>query len=430
MTHIYAEDHVTLDSEKVTERDDPVHGKVTVFHDVPIASEIVHEYPDGMAYKSRDELESYAWTVDGRWVCVGSHPSAGVVSDREQVHGRTVNPRYVKDLKDPKTNRPNRAGVRADVEIFNSKVPPAILNDMRNGKKQDVSIGFFYSMDATPGTVEDGPFKGAEYDYVQRNMFHDHLAAGIDNGRCPSPYCGLSADELKEKILGGDPFAGFENWDDCVSTVMEENPEYSREQAEKVCGKLKSKYEDKVVEERALDRAKRVALSALWQIMEETEELKGELDAYKDIKREDWWRRINWRDSEMTPLYHRLSEDTRKLITEAGLCPTCGQDAPRSEAERAMSHFEITEEEWEAMSEEEKQEYIDKLPERGSGDTVEYEDGPAFDFKLIPVDSKEQEDDSEETEEGEDEGGSKEESFDVSTVLERAERVLGAVRRT
>ena len=54
---------------------------------------------------------------------------------------------------------------------------------------------------------------------------------------------------------------------------------------------------------------------------------------------------------------------------------TCGKiekqtkkkDAPRTEAERAMAHFNIGEEEWEKLSDEEKQKYIDRLPPRGSG---------------------------------------------------------------
>ena len=247
MKLIYQQDQVKLDAGRITEYKHPAFGDTTVFHDVVIASEIVQPYDDGKAWKPRDELEAYAWTVDGRWVIVGAHPSDGIISDRGQVSGRTVNPRYVKDLNDPNTNRPCRAGVRADVEVFNKKVSPNTLEDMKNGKKQDVSIGFFFSKDEVAGMIEDGPFKGDAYDYVQRNMFHDHLAAGIDNGRCPMPYCGLGADELNKNIVG-DPFAGFENFNDCVTKIMAKNPKLSKESAIKICGSLKEKHEDTVSE--------------------------------------------------------------------------------------------------------------------------------------------------------------------------------------
>lgn len=380
-TKIYQEDQIILDSEHVSEYKDPIFGDVTVFHDVPIASEIVHEYPDGMAWKSRKELQDYAWTAEGRWVTVGGHPDAGIVSDRAQVHGRTVNVKYVKNLVDPKTDRPNRAGVKADVEFFNSRIAPETLKDMKNGKKQDVSIGFFYTKDDKPGEVdEDGPCKGLKYDYAQRNLFHDHLAAGIDNGRCPSPYCGLSADEIKRKILVGDPFAGFKDFEACVAGIMKENPDYSREQAEATCGMLKKKYEDTVMEDHVLNKAMNTALHALLRVMDEIEEAQGELDAIKETKQEEWWRILDWRTGETRSLFYALNADTRRLIKEAGLCPTCGEDKPRSEAERAMSHFELTEEEWNALTEEEQQEYIDKLPPKGSGGDGEQElDGEAFD---------------------------------------------------
>jgi predicted Fe-S protein YdhL (DUF1289 family) len=69
-------------------------------------------------------------------------------------------------------------------------------------------------------------------------------------------------------------------------------------------------------------------------------------------------------------------------------------DAKRTEAERAMSHFNITEEEWAKLSDEEKQKYIEKLPERGEGkedendESLPYEDGKPIESTLTLVDSK------------------------------------------
>ena len=105
--------------------------------------------------------------------------------DRGQIAGRTVNPRFRKDLKD-KTGRPMRRGIVVDLQIFNSKIIPELLADMKSGKKSEVSIGFFFERDETPGTVTDGTLKGEAFDYIQRNIFGDHTAVGIDNVARPS----------------------------------------------------------------------------------------------------------------------------------------------------------------------------------------------------------------------------------------------------
>ena len=43
-----------------------------------------------------------------------------------------------------------------------------------------------------------GEFQGQKYDYVQRNICIDHLAAPIEQGRCPSPYCGINVDSAED----------------------------------------------------------------------------------------------------------------------------------------------------------------------------------------------------------------------------------------
>lgn len=339
MTQIYQTDSFTLDAEKITEEKHPIYGDITTFHGVVIASEIVQPYGDGKAWKPREELEAYAWTVDGRWVMLGAHPEDGIISTRDQVSGRTVNPVYVKNLKDPKTGRTNRAGVKADVQIFNERVPKKTLEDMKNGKKQDVSIGFFYTKDETKGIVDKDSCKGDEYDYVQRNMFHDHLAAALDtgNGRCTMPYCGLGADEIGRRVTG-DPFAGFENWADCIAKIREENPDLSDEQVEDICGKLKSENEDNKEEKDTLRKSLREIAQ---MILDEMEEIKGMKQAIKDEKeKKEWYFAINWRDEPFKMIYDCLSEDIRTLLTEEGLCPHCDEEKESEECEEGYEKNE------------------------------------------------------------------------------------------
>ena len=53
---------------------------------------------------------------------------------------------------------------------------------------------------------------------------------------------------------------------------------------------------------------------------------------------------------------------------------------PRSDADRAKAHFGISDEEWDKLSDEEKQAYIDKLPPRGSGGDSEEQAEPERDL--------------------------------------------------
>lgn len=160
-----------------------------------IASEIVHQYEDGWAYKPAQEIEKMAKIavdIGAVPVKILEHPGAAtnnLLVKQSDVYGRTENFQYVKNLADPKTGRPMRRGVRADIRWFKDRVPEKVLTEIRNGTKRDVSIGFTFDTDPTPGK-----WNGTNYDYVQRNIFLNHLAAPITKGRCPGPVCGIGFD--------------------------------------------------------------------------------------------------------------------------------------------------------------------------------------------------------------------------------------------
>ena len=314
-------DQVEIDASKIEEYEHDIFGPVTVFKDVVIAREIVQPYVvDGktkMAYKPAKELEDSFWTAEGMWAIASGHPDTAIIMDRDQMQGRTVNVRFSKSLKDIKTKRPNNRGTVADLHVFNNKVAPELLEDMLSGKRHDVSIGFFFNKDNTPGIIEeDGhPLKGAAYDYVQRKIAINHTAFALESGRCPMPLCGIGADEIT-KLVTGDPFGKWETFEECVKEIMRENPDYTREQAEGTCGKIEKRSKEKKD-----------------MFREVLENMKNEIDA-------------------VLSKFDDIEED-------AG--------TPKTEAERAMAHFNVSEEKWAALSEEEKQEYISKLPSRGEG---------------------------------------------------------------
>jgi hypothetical protein len=106
----------------------------------------------------------------------------------------------VKDLIDPKTKRPMRRGIRANIRWFKDKVSEDIITKIKSGNMRGVSIGFTYETDATPGE-----WNGQKYDFIQRNIFIDHVAAPIEEGRCPGPLCGIAVDAVVRKVTG-DPW--------------------------------------------------------------------------------------------------------------------------------------------------------------------------------------------------------------------------------
>lgn len=182
-------DTVTLDDKILV--DDDNHLVMPAI----IASEIVQQYEDGWAYKPANEIEKMAKIaadIGAIPVKILEHPGAAtnyLLVKQSDVYGRAENFQFAKNLADPKTGRPMRRGIRADIRWFKDRVPEKVLTQIRNAELRDVSIGFTFDHDYTRGE-----WNGANYDYIQRNIFLNHLAAPIAKGRCPGPVCGIGYD--------------------------------------------------------------------------------------------------------------------------------------------------------------------------------------------------------------------------------------------
>lgn len=180
-----------------------------------IAREMVQLYEGGRrAYKPAEELEKAAFTAEGRWLTTEKHPDTQLLIRRSDIKGRVEDIRFLKNLIDPKTKRPMDRGIKADLRFYKDRVSPLLIEEVRSGARRDVSIGFTYDEDPTPGK-----WRGQKYDFIQRNIFIDHVAAAIPNGRCPTPYCGIGIDELG-KVKNMDRKIGLDPW--------EESEEYIR----------------------------------------------------------------------------------------------------------------------------------------------------------------------------------------------------------
>jgi len=107
------------------------------------------------------------------------------------------------------------------------------LDKIRTGQLKDNSIGFSCDKDVTPGE-----FQGQKYDYVQRNICIDHLAAPIEQGRCPSPYCGInvdSADDDKPVVEVQDADLGISYRFDSAKFTPEKAQEWVQKRTHKDC---------------------------------------------------------------------------------------------------------------------------------------------------------------------------------------------------
>jgi hypothetical protein len=150
-----------------------------------IAREGVFPYPEGKAYKPAAELKDAAFTAEGAWVVAEKHPDTIVLTTRADIKGKVEGAKFCDKIN----------AIQGNLRFFKAKCGAAFLDQIKTGKRKDVSLGFFYDFDATPGKWNDQP-----YDFVQRNILIDHVAAGVPVGRCRSPYCGIAVDQLIRKV--------------------------------------------------------------------------------------------------------------------------------------------------------------------------------------------------------------------------------------
>ena len=150
-----------------------------------IAREGVFPYPEGKAFKPAAELKEAAWTAEGAWIVAEKHPDTVILTVRDDIKGKVENTKFCDKVN----------GILGNLRFFKAKCDAKFLDEIKTGKRKDVSLGFFYDFDATPGKWKD-----QTYDFVQRKILIDHVAAGVPVGRCRSPYCGIAVDTLIRKV--------------------------------------------------------------------------------------------------------------------------------------------------------------------------------------------------------------------------------------
>lgn len=149
-----------------------------------LTRESILPFGDGKGYRPAKELQDAAWTLEGTWIVSRNHVETVFVTDRADIRGKVENVSFCSKIN----------GVIGDIRFLKAKCDAAFLDGVKKGDLKDVSVAYFCEDVFTPGKFGDEP-----YDFVQQNFMFGHVATGIAEGRCPSPFCGMAVDSLFTK---------------------------------------------------------------------------------------------------------------------------------------------------------------------------------------------------------------------------------------
>jgi hypothetical protein len=186
-SHRFRADSIRVDADaKITET-----SEYLTVEPVTIAREGVYDYEDGRAYKPGEELASAAEFP--RMYIAWDHPPLKVITRPQEIKGFAESIRAEKNGKGTK--------IKARLTFFKPRLTEDQQELIRSKIRRNVSVGFYYEEDRTPGA-----WNGEPYDYVQRNFVFDHVAS-VDHGRCSYPACGIGVDTTHTEVqIGNDPY--------------------------------------------------------------------------------------------------------------------------------------------------------------------------------------------------------------------------------
>lgn len=218
-------DSISIDADaKVTET-----SEYLTVEPVTVAREGVFLYEDGRAYKPGDELAKAA--KFSRMYLSWDHPPLKVITRPQEIKGFADGVRAEQDGKGTK--------VKGRLTFFKKSLTQDQQELIRSRVRRDVSVGFYYQEDRTPGSWGKEP-----YDYVQRNFLFDHVAS-VDHGRCSYPACGIGADTTPTQVqIGTDPAPKDPAPSDHGDSVMNEENQLEKETVAPVTEKTTQPSED------------------------------------------------------------------------------------------------------------------------------------------------------------------------------------------
>jgi hypothetical protein len=156
-----------------------------------LAREGVLSYSKGNMLRSKEELRDALFTFSKAWVTAEKHPEPliSIITDRKkQIKGDLTDIRLDENAVMP--NGKKSVAVKANVHLIKKSLSPQFIDDVKTGRKRDVSVGFLFD------TVEEkGNWQGEPYDFKQENILINHVAVGVPVGRMRAPFIGLGCDQ-------------------------------------------------------------------------------------------------------------------------------------------------------------------------------------------------------------------------------------------
>jgi len=115
--------------------------------------------------------------MEGAWIVAYRHTERPEIKFKEDIRGRVLNVAWDNEIH----------GLKGELHFFKDFCSPELLQSVRDGTLSKDTSSSYYCNEV----LESGEFGGEHYDFRQEDFMFHHVAVGIPEGRCPSPYCGI-----------------------------------------------------------------------------------------------------------------------------------------------------------------------------------------------------------------------------------------------
>ena len=139
--------------------------------------ESILQYGNIRSYRSAGELQAAAFTLEGAWIVAYRTTRTPHIVNRSDIRGRVKNVSWNSEIN----------ALVGEYHFAKSLCDAELLEQIREDKlNKDTSTAYYCTE-----VFEVGEFGGQQFDSRQEAIMCHHVAVGVPEGRCPSPYVGL-----------------------------------------------------------------------------------------------------------------------------------------------------------------------------------------------------------------------------------------------
>ena len=139
--------------------------------------ESILQYGNIRSYRSAAELQAAAFTLEGAWIVAYRHTRTPHIVNRSDIRGRVWNVSWNAEIN----------ALVGEYYFAKSLCDAELLKQIREDKlNKDTSTAYYCTE-----VFENGEFGGQQFDSIQKGIMFHHVAVGVPEGRCPSPYVGI-----------------------------------------------------------------------------------------------------------------------------------------------------------------------------------------------------------------------------------------------